>query len=228
MAQVVLNRMRHPGYPSTVCGVIYQGAERVTGCQFTFTCDGSLARVPAATLWKQVERIAKEALNGKVFAPVGHATHYHADYVLPFWADSLDKSVKVGRHIFYRLKSGLGAPGAFSQRYAGHEPLPPAPSTVAVALESVQDAEPLLTAPLEETGLQAPGGELVATTEPKSQLVADANVGSLLIDGDAARGSAETPKSRPKASEACDNSSGGRRLKPMSANDVRAGKSDGC
>ncbi len=113
VAQVVLNRMRHPAYPSSVCGVVYQGSDRPIGCQFTFTCDGSLARIPIPTLWKQAERIARQALAGKVFAPVGHSTHYHADYVLPYWANSLDKSVQIGRHIFYRLKGGLGADQRF-------------------------------------------------------------------------------------------------------------------
>src|SRR6478672_9025686 len=93
VAQIVLNRMHHPGYPASVCGVIYQGSERGTGCQFTFTCDGSLLRTPAPALWTRARKIAEESLDGKVFATVGHATHYHADYVLPYWADSLDKTV---------------------------------------------------------------------------------------------------------------------------------------
>jgi spore germination cell wall hydrolase CwlJ-like protein len=83
VAQVVLNRMRHPGYPASVCGVVYQGADRPTGCQFTFTCDGSLLRAPVQALWARSRKIAEEALKGRVFATVGHATHYHADYVLP-------------------------------------------------------------------------------------------------------------------------------------------------
>jgi spore germination cell wall hydrolase CwlJ-like protein len=86
----VLNRMRHPGYPASICGVVYQGADRTTGCQFTFTCDGSLLRTPLASLWARSRKIAEDALSGRVYAPIGHATHYHADYVLPYWADSLD------------------------------------------------------------------------------------------------------------------------------------------
>ena len=46
VAQVVLNRVRHPAFPASICGVVYQGSTRPTGCQFTFTCDGSLQ--PAA------------------------------------------------------------------------------------------------------------------------------------------------------------------------------------
>ena len=220
VAQVVLNRMRHPAYPSTVCGVVYQGSDRITGCQFTFTCDGSLARLPVPSLWKQAQKIAAQALAGKVFAPVGHATHYHDDYVLPYWADSLDKSIQIGRHIFYRLKGGLGSSAAFSQRYGGLEPVPPQPSTVAVALDAAGNTSPLLAGP-DPSALQAPAGELVATVEPKSQLAADTGKGTLLLDGDAAQ-PVETTRPRPKATDGCESSGGPSQLRPLSANDVRA------
>jgi spore germination cell wall hydrolase CwlJ-like protein len=229
VAQVVLNRMHHPAYPNTVCGVVYQGAERPFGCQFTFTCDGSLARVPVPSLWKQARRIATEALTGKVFAPAGHATHYHADYVLPYWADSLDKSLQVGRHIFYRLKGGLGASSFFRQRYGGVEPAPPAPTAVEVAAEAVASAAvPAFTPPNIDPNLQAPVGELVASTAPAAQLAADTLAGTLVIDGDAPR-HASTGGRRPKSSEDCTVAGGSTRLRPMSVNDVRAQKgAPGC
>ena len=218
VAQIVLNRMRHPAYPASVCGVVYQGSERTTGCQFTFTCDGSLARAPAQSLWKQARRIATEALAGKVFAPVGHATHYHADYVLPYWADSLDKSIQIGRHIFYRLKSGLGARSTFRQRYAGAEPLPPAPTAVEVSLEAVQSPEAILPTPALPDPLQVSAGELVANTQSAPKLAADAAAGGLLIDGGAPVQSTPTGK---KDTEDCP-SSDSKRLRPIGANDVRS------
>lgn len=218
VAQIVLNRMRHPAYPASVCGVVYQGSERTTGCQFTFTCDGSLARAPAQSLWKQARRIATEALAGKVFAPVGHATHYHADYVVPYWADSLDKSIQIGRHIFYRLKSGLGASSTFRQRYAGAEPLPPAPTAVEVSLEAVQSPEAILATPPPPDPLQVSAGELVANTQSAPKLAADAAAGGLLIDGGAPVQSTPT---RRKETEDC-RSPDSRRLRPMGANDVRS------
>ena len=122
VAQVVLNRVRHPAFPSTVCGVVYQGSTRVTGCQFTFTCDGSLARRPDAEGWRRATRIAQDALSGSVDAAVGWATHYHADYVLPTWASSMAKNAIVGAHIFYRWSGGWGRPAAFTSAYAGREP----------------------------------------------------------------------------------------------------------
>jgi spore germination cell wall hydrolase CwlJ-like protein len=122
VAQVVLNRARHPAYPRTVCGVVFQGFERATGCQFTFTCDGSIRRTPVASLWAKARRIAEEALAGKVFAPVGWATHYHTNWVVPYWSSSLVKLANVGTHIFYRWEGGWGKAPAFRFRPAGVEP----------------------------------------------------------------------------------------------------------
>ena len=121
VAQVVLNRVRHPAFPASVCGVVYQGSTRPTGCQFTFTCDGSLARRPDRVGWDRARRIAADALRGEVFGGVGNATHYHANYVLPLWSATLAKTDVVGAHLFYRWNGGWGQPGAFVQRYSGHE-----------------------------------------------------------------------------------------------------------
>lgn len=121
VAQVVLNRMRHPAYPKSVCGVVYQGSARVTGCQFTFTCDGSLRWAPQPALWKRAKAVAERALNGYVDKAVGSATHYHAQYVAPYWAPTLIKMTQVGQHIFYRWTGPWGEPPAFTGRYAGGE-----------------------------------------------------------------------------------------------------------
>ncbi|MGE5567316.1 MAG: cell wall hydrolase [Parcubacteria group bacterium] len=121
VAQTVVNRLRHPGYPKSICGVVFEGAMRPTGCQFTFTCDGSLARAPIPGLWKRAQGVAKAALNGFVDRQVGTATHYHADYVTPYWAPTLLKIAQVGAHIFYRWTGPEGEPQAFSARYRGGE-----------------------------------------------------------------------------------------------------------
>jgi spore germination cell wall hydrolase CwlJ-like protein len=119
VAQVVLNRVKHPEYPDSVCGVVFQGWERWTGCQFSFTCDGSLLRGVVPVYWRQAEQVAREALEGHVEQRVGTATHYHADYVVPYWRSSLTKVGQVGRHIFYRWPGRPGLPGAFTDRYDG-------------------------------------------------------------------------------------------------------------
>lgn len=124
VAQVVLNRVRHPAYPNSICGVVYQGAQRETGCQFTFACDGSLARKPMAGGWARSRSIAAAALGGYVYPAVGWATHYHADYVVPYWAAKLIKIDTVGAHIFYRWAGAWGEQAAFKAAYSGIEPLP--------------------------------------------------------------------------------------------------------
>lgn len=121
VAQVVLNRVRHPAFPHTICGVVFQGAERPLGCQFTFACDGALARIPSPAGWARARRIAIAALSGSVYASVGWSTHYHANYVVPRWAKELDKVAVVGAHIFYRWQSYWGKPAAFNARYGGNE-----------------------------------------------------------------------------------------------------------
>ncbi len=123
VAQVVLNRVRDPNYPNTVCGVVFEGAERTTGCQFSFTCDGSLAQGPVSWAWRRAEAVAQRALAGHVAAEVGTATHYHADYVHPWWAPTVTKIRQIGAHIFYRWNGALGDTAAFIQAHAGREPV---------------------------------------------------------------------------------------------------------
>jgi len=99
--QVILNRSRARGFPSTICGVVYQGYARATGCQFSFTCDGSFGRRPVHLGWASARRAARHALAGYVFPDVGRATHYHADWMVPYWRDSQTKVARVGSHLFY-------------------------------------------------------------------------------------------------------------------------------
>jgi hypothetical protein len=121
VAQVVLNRLRNPLFPKTVCGVVFQGSQQSTGCQFTFTCDGSLNRTPDPEGWVRAKRIAERALEGYVEKSVGEATHYHANYVVPYWNTSLVKLTQISAHIFYRWNGSLGRPSAFGLDYAGSE-----------------------------------------------------------------------------------------------------------
>ena len=194
VAQVVLNRVRHPTYPNSVCGVVYQGSERSSGCQFSFTCDGSLARVPSIGGWARARRIAAAALAGSVYAPVGHSTHYHTYQVLPYWAASLAKTAVIGAHIFYRWNGGWGMPAAFRDRYAGVEPLPgpkprqmvttPLPSTAALQAEMAallkiasqgemarMAAKPAAPAPVEPQGSNLPKVSYSGVGLPESQVL---------------------------------------------------------
>jgi spore germination cell wall hydrolase CwlJ-like protein len=123
VAQVVLNRVRHPAYPGTVCGVVFQGSQRKTGCQFTFTCDGSMTRRQMSeAAWSGARAIASAALAGAVDKNVGLATHYHTDWVYPYWSPSLRKLAQVGTHLFFGWPGGWGAASAFAKPYRGNEP----------------------------------------------------------------------------------------------------------
>lgn len=119
VAQVVLNRVRDRAFPASVCGVVYQHSARV--CQFTFACDGSTGHPIEPRAWALASALAAAALDGSVYAPIGAATHYHTNAILPWWASSLARVGEVGSHIFYRWRSGLADALSFRQTYAGHE-----------------------------------------------------------------------------------------------------------
>ncbi|MCU6455373.1 cell wall hydrolase [Sphingomonas sp. A2-49] len=123
VAQVILNRVRHPAFPATVCGVVYQGSGHA-GCQFSFACDGAMAKLPVRGPWIRAARAAAMALAGYVYAPVGLATHYHTYAVTPAWNRGLVLTDVVGAHLFHRWKGYWGTRAAFGQPYRGGEPLP--------------------------------------------------------------------------------------------------------
>lgn len=107
VAQVVLNRVKSGLYPNTVCGAVYQNASRHLACQFTFACEGKSLRITEPGPWRDAVRIAREVYDGTTYlAEVGASTHYHADYVRPYWARKLKKMDTIGRHVFYKLRPG--------------------------------------------------------------------------------------------------------------------------
>ncbi|GGB31255.1 hypothetical protein GCM10011380_20780 [Sphingomonas metalli] len=124
VAQVVVNRVRHPAFPKTICGVVFEGQDRRTGCQFTFTCDGAMTRwAPPPAMWTRARAVAAAALAGTVFRKVGYATHYHTDWVVPYWQSSLDKLARVGSHLFFRWSGWWGTPPAFGRTVSADEPV---------------------------------------------------------------------------------------------------------
>ncbi|MBN8841631.1 MAG: cell wall hydrolase [Sphingomonadales bacterium] len=124
VAQVIINRARHPSFPNTICGVVFQGSQRAGVCQFTFSCDGAMARAPEKRNWLRASRIAAAALGGYVFLGVGLATHYHTTAIWPRWGKSLVMTNIVGAHIFHRWRGRWGMPDAFRAPYLGREPVP--------------------------------------------------------------------------------------------------------
>ena len=111
VATVILNRVKAPHYPSSICGVVYQGASHLNGCQFSFACDGKSDLPKAGRAWQKAIAVANLALTGEKEMEmemenedlqfVSTATHYHADYVEPYWSKSLSRLTKIGHHIFY-------------------------------------------------------------------------------------------------------------------------------
>lgn len=107
VAQVVLNRVKSGLYPNSVCGVVYQNSSRYMACQFTFTCEGKSLRITEPAPWRDAVRIAREVYEGTTYLPeVGSSTHYHAQYVRPYWAKKLKKMDTIGQHVFYKLRPG--------------------------------------------------------------------------------------------------------------------------
>jgi spore germination cell wall hydrolase CwlJ-like protein len=122
VAQVVVNRLRDPHFPKSVCGVVYEGWARPTGCQFSFVCDGSIRRRRAdQATWDRLKPLAEQALAGYVVPEVGAATHYYAQYVRPNWVATVDRITQIGVHIFCSWKGRAGFASALNESYAGGE-----------------------------------------------------------------------------------------------------------
>ncbi|WP_275228284.1 cell wall hydrolase [Novosphingobium album (ex Liu et al. 2023)] len=166
VGQVILNRVRHPAFPKTVCGVVFQGSKRKTGCQFTFTCDGSLdRRRPSTAAMSLAANRAVALLYGYTYNPVGLATHYHTDWVHPVWSEQMDKLAKVETHLFFRWHGPWGRPQAMRGKY---EPSEPNIARLAY-LSDFQPGEEQSLPQLAANGLPpdnaAPGGAGAATGE---------------------------------------------------------------
>jgi hypothetical protein len=156
--------------------VVYEGSALPIGCQFSFTCDGSLARPPIEPYWSRAKEVAEAALDGFVATDIGPATHYHADYVFPRWGPQMVKIVQLGAHIFYRFPGPIGDPGVLSGRYAGGElkvsmtgPSPEAIAAAKAALAAGQiDLADLTAAPAGVATTSPTGGRRIAAILPQS------------------------------------------------------------
>ncbi|WP_040488966.1 cell wall hydrolase [Fulvimarina pelagi] len=107
VAQVMLNRVRNPSFPDTICGVVYQNQHWRNRCQFSFACDGIKDRIADKKSYTRAEKVAEAVTHGETWlTEVGSSTHYHANYVRPRWASAMEKVDKIGKHIFYRTYNG--------------------------------------------------------------------------------------------------------------------------
>lgn len=177
--QVVLNRVRHPAFPKTICGVVFQGAERATGCQFTYTCNGSLARTYPPHAWQVARDRARQALDGYVYKPVGLATHYHTNWVYPYWSSSLDKVAQVDTHLFFRWRGFWGTAAAARAPYRGGEPSFAALVNQAAAIQPAASASPVDA--LAEAREVAKVGSLAAGQGAGELVIANPEGGAFLV-----------------------------------------------
>jgi spore germination cell wall hydrolase CwlJ-like protein len=195
VAQTVLNRLRHPAFPKSVCGVVYQGASQA-GCQYSFACDGSRDRPPIQPYWDRAKEVAEAALSGFVDRDVGPATHYHANYVYPRWGPQMVKIVQEGSQIFYRYPGPFGGVEILTGRYVGGElavstagpslkalaPPPPEPPTVLAPAFPAAGAPPVA------------GQTLYGRRIPTKQEIAAINAHLAALDP-------QTSSSRPERSQ---------------------------
>jgi spore germination cell wall hydrolase CwlJ-like protein len=170
VAQVVLNRTRHPAYPKTVCGVVFQRSR--ASCQFSFACDGSVYRRVESAAWRRAEQVAARALNGKVMPDVGNATHFHVASINPGWGASLLRVRQVGSHIFYRFGGRAGSARAFVDTVEPSQ-LEAAPLPVETTAETPIYAS-LSLAPLANSVAGAVANSVVSTVTAGAELVAAA------------------------------------------------------
>ncbi|HJV40314.1 cell wall hydrolase [Caulobacter sp.] len=172
VAQVVMNRVRHPAFPKSICGVVFQGAYHRTGCQFSFACDGSMRHARDVSAWNRARKIAARALTGAISNEVGSATHFHTTNVSPGWGPRLLRVAQVGMHIFYRF----GRHGVTSTRLPTVDDI--APSDIAsltadgkppvvYAASALGRVEPVSTA-------SGQGGPIGPVSEPASAPIATA------------------------------------------------------
>jgi spore germination cell wall hydrolase CwlJ-like protein len=170
VAQVVLNRVKHPAFPKTVCAVVFQGVAS-HGCQFSFACDGSMRRTREAGAWDRARKIAARAMSGVVLADVGSATHFHTTGVSPEWGPRMLRVSQVGLHVFYRFNPHARSFDAAPERAVftslpAQAMSPNAPLRIATAM-----VETTIDATLANAAPQAPA---VQTAQPAKSLAVDA------------------------------------------------------
>ena len=177
VAQVVLNRVKHPAFPKSVCAVVFQGAAS-HGCQFSFACDGSMRRGREAGAWGRARKIAARALSGVVLADVGSATHFHTTGVSPGWGPRMLRVSQVGLHVFYRFNPRARAFEPSTERAVfvnlpADAMAPTAPLRIATAL-----VEKTIDATLATTQApQAPAPPQAPAAQPARPVAADAGAG---------------------------------------------------
>ena len=199
VAQVVLNRVRHPAFPKSICAVVFQGA-RTSGCQFSFACDGASHHPVDSLAWRRSEKVAQKALDGAVASDVGNATHFHVAGMSAGWSSSLMKVAQIGSHIFYRFGGHAGSARMF------HGDVQPSDKAVDVkpvfasfvpALPTAAQAHQVLTAVVEHVE-NAAKAAVSGGLDPKPATQAAKPAATAPV-APAPASTDETPKAQPAA-----------------------------
>jgi len=172
VAQVVLNRVRHPAFPKTVCGVVYQGVHTGNGCQFSFACNGAVDRPHEAAAWRRSQEVAMHALAGGVMTAVGDATHFHSTSVGSGVGRGMVRVAQIGLQVFYKFSGYAGAPQRFNAqarrssdeaqpqqadgRASGHYVLASAPAQIVAAPTPVAVPAKVAAAPVAKDAAAKP------------------------------------------------------------------------
>ena len=193
VAQVVLNRVRHPNFPKTVCGVVFQGASLGHGCQFSFACDGSMHDRREPEAWRRSELVAARALGGTIVAQVGRATHFHVVGLETAWNNDMIRVAQVGMHVFYRF----GHPNVVNLQMAadgGHTPAAPdAAAPAAMTQPVLASLAPPMAAPAPQAKPDAKAAPVKDAAPPQAAASAPAAVVQPTSGPAPAPAKAETP-----------------------------------
>ncbi len=102
VADVIINRKNSSQFPSTICGVVSEGAHKRHACQFSYNCDGKLELIYDKKTYRRIVKLSSMILNGAFSNVTNGATFFHASEVSPNWSKKFQKTKKIGRHIFYK------------------------------------------------------------------------------------------------------------------------------
>jgi len=176
VAQVIVNRVRHPSFPKSLCGVIYQGAGKGRGCQFSFACDGSMRRRSESALWDRARSIAERAMEGRVSRTVGNSTFFHATRISPNWR-GLTRVATVGRHVFYRHAGARGSASMLAKGSvgSGYDALPEVAVVAAATprIYKIADATPARSEPAVRASYTAEPETVALIAEPEVTVTPD-------------------------------------------------------
>jgi spore germination cell wall hydrolase CwlJ-like protein len=205
VAQVVLNRVRHPAFPKTVCGVVFQHVG--DDCQFSFACNGAMRQPLDRAAWRRAMAVADRALSGAVMAQVGSATHFQAARSSAGWAGSLAKVAQIGAHIFYRFTGRTGAASMFHaepQRSTGDIALPLGGDASPAHEVQTAAAAPQAPAPPTDTRPQTPdmkASASVSAPTPSTPVSKTTESTAKAPAGDGAKGAQPVKAVEPETSK---------------------------